>query len=669
VTTTPSILAFLALFGWAPVTLALFLLLPARRAMVVGAISAWLLLPPLSFDLPGLPEYNKATAATLGILLGTLIFEPWRFIAFRPRWIDLPILVWCLCPYVTSIQNNLGAYDGLSATFRQSVSWLFPYFIGRLYLTDLDGLREMAFGMVIGGLCLIPFCLFEIRMSPQLMPLVYGMGGWEGTRLGGYRPRVFFKAGLELGLWMNAVTLVAWWLWRCGQLKRLWTMSGGLIVSVLAIMSLLCRTTGASFLLLAGLFSLWYCCRTKSKWVMWGLMFIAPLYYAVRIPDLWSGQQAVNVIRMLGGEDRAWSLQFRLENENLFIAKALQRPFFGWGGWQRSLVFNEWHHQVSFPDGLWIIAFAGNGYVGLVSMTAALLAPVVVFLRRFPVERWTQPDFAPATTIAVILNLYTLDGLSNAMLNMIYIIAAGGLANIVSAGPIQRSGRLKGERDSAAIMPGSRLELSSRSANPSRVMLGLAGATAAQPESLATRYQALGRSLKTQGQLSEAKVAWLRALDLFDKQTPTGPERKAPLKEWCDCANDLAWLLVSAPDPAVRDPVHAAQLAGLAIEAHPECSTYWNTLGAAQYRAGDFEAAVASFDRSTALADGGTAFDHFFLAMAHTQLGNQDQARHWFTEATTWIERSRHCSHELLQLRSEASEFLSADAESTRSIR
>jgi hypothetical protein len=230
-----SFTATIALFGWIPVVIVLFMLLPARRAMVAGTIAAWLFLPPTGIDLPGIPPFDKSAAATIGILLATVAFEPGRLLAFRPRWFDLPILVWCLCPFCSSISNGLGAYDGFSSVFRAIVVWMFPYLVGRLYLTDLDALRDLALGIIIGGVCLIPLCLFEIRMSPRLLTIVYGVGGLEGTRYGGYRPRVFFQSGLELGLWMNAVTLVAIWLWRTGQLKRLGGFSGGAIAAMLLI--------------------------------------------------------------------------------------------------------------------------------------------------------------------------------------------------------------------------------------------------------------------------------------------------------------------------------------------------------------------------------------------------------------------------------------------------
>ena len=462
---TPNIFAFIALIGAIPLTLVLFALLPARRAVVTSAIGAWLFLPPIGIDLPGFPDYTKATAATAGILLGTLVFESNRLLTFRLRWFDLPMLLWGLCPFVSSVSNGLGTYDGLSAAFQQTTSWFLPYLVGRLYLTDVEDMRELALGMIVGGVCLIPLCLFEFKMSPRLMGMVYGFGGWEGARYGGYRPRVFFKSSLELGLWMHAVTLVAWWFWRTGQLKRLGAFGGGAIVAALLITSIACKTTGATLLIFTGMAALWICWRTKTKWVLWGLLFIAPIYYAVRISDAWSGRQAVELSRLLINEARAQSLEFRLDNEDLLIAKALHRPFFGWGGWGRNLIYDESHREVTIIDGMWIIALGLNGCVGLVLMATAMLLPAVLFLKRFPVEQWDDPGLAPAVVIAVIVDLYLLDGLFNGMLNVIYIIAAGGLVNIVPA----RTGResrprlvhqLPGKAGGSLPVPGTLLEKS-----------------------------------------------------------------------------------------------------------------------------------------------------------------------------------------------------------------
>ena len=155
-------------------------------------------------------------------------------------------------------------------------------------------------------------------------------------------------------------------------------------------------------------------------------------------------------------------------------------------------------------------------------------------------------------------------------------------------------------------------------------------------------------------------AAWQHALDLWTEVIATSPEHPALHQEWCDCANDLAWLLASSADPAVRDPAGAVALAVKTVERDPRCSTYWNTLGAAHYRAGDFQAATADLDQAVALGNGGTVFDHVFLAMAHMQLGNREIARHWFDRAMIEMDHSPPGHAELRRLREEASTLISA---------
>jgi hypothetical protein len=142
----------IALLGWIPLSISLLALLPPRRAVVASVIGAWLLLPPAAIPLSGLPDYDKMMAATVGILLGTLIFQPNRLLEFRPRWFDLPMLCWCIAPLISSLQNGLGVYDGLSGSLLCIVRWTLPYLIGRLYLGGPEGLRELTIGIIFGGI-------------------------------------------------------------------------------------------------------------------------------------------------------------------------------------------------------------------------------------------------------------------------------------------------------------------------------------------------------------------------------------------------------------------------------------------------------------------------------------------------------------------------------------
>ena len=288
--------------------------------------------------------------------------------------------------------------------------------------------------------------------------------------------------------------------------------------------------------------------------------------------------------------------------------------------------------DIAVTDGYWIIIFGLNGFVGLISMTLTMLLPVVLFLARFPIERWNQPGLAPVAVIATIVDLFLIDCLVNAMPNVIYVIAAGGLFNIVTTRTRPQTSD-HGDDNHARV--------------------------ARAWETLAAQYRARGRASKDQGRLVEAKTAWLHALDLHTKLTAAHPGRPALHQQWCDCANDLAWLLVNAADPAVKDPALALSLAIKTTEGYPECSTYWNTLGASYYRTGDFKAASAALDRSMTLSNGGTAFDYIFLTMTHAQLGNQEQAHRWFAKAMHSMEQHHPDHPELRRLCAEARSLLS----------
>ena len=173
----------------------MFAVLPSRSAATVAVIGAWLILPPYSLPISGLPDYSKSTAAALGVLLGTAFCHPQRFLMFRPRWFDVPMTLWCLTGIASSLQNGLGLYDGVASAVSSIVVWGLPYIIGRLHFGDLESLRFFCIGMVVGGLCYVPFCFSRCGMMKSLLINIYGLGQWRantGLRWGGYRPSVFF---------------------------------------------------------------------------------------------------------------------------------------------------------------------------------------------------------------------------------------------------------------------------------------------------------------------------------------------------------------------------------------------------------------------------------------------------------------------------------------------
>ena len=103
-----------------------------------------------------------------------------------------------------------------------------------------------------------------------------------------------------------------------------------------------------------------------------------------RVSGIWTGEQAVELIRMVINDRRADSLEFRMENENLLAEHALRRPWFGWGGWGRNFVTDRYGRSITTVDGMWIIALGTNGLIGLISFESALLLPMVIARQALP---------------------------------------------------------------------------------------------------------------------------------------------------------------------------------------------------------------------------------------------------------------------------------------------
>ena len=93
--------------------------------------------------------------------------------------------------------------------------------------------------------------------------------------------------------------------------------------------------------------------------------------------------------------------------------------------------FDERGRDMAVTDGQWIITFGQRGLIGLVALTMIILLPPVLVFRRFPARRWNVAALAPAVALSVILVLYMIDNLFNAMVNPVFVLVAGGLAGLV----------------------------------------------------------------------------------------------------------------------------------------------------------------------------------------------------------------------------------------------
>jgi serine/threonine protein kinase/Flp pilus assembly protein TadD len=127
-----------------------------------------------------------------------------------------------------------------------------------------------------------------------------------------------------------------------------------------------------------------------------------------------------------------------------------------------------------------------------------------------------------------------------------------------------------------------------------------------------------------------------------------------------DSWNSLAWILATCPDTSRRDVQRAVGIATNLVASVPKCGKYWNTMGVALYRAGDWRGAIGALDRSVAL-QGFNSWDGLFLAMARWQSGERAEARRLFDEALRWVDRNDPQDDELRRFRAEAAKLLLID--------
>ena len=99
---------------------------------------------------------------------------------------------------------------------------------------------------------------------------------------------------------MTAASVAGWWLWYCGTDKRSGDYPvGSVLLPILIVTTILCRSTGAILLLAAGMIIFGYPSASRHG-CYWPLSCVmGPLYVTVRSTHLWSGRQAVDLAEYL----------------------------------------------------------------------------------------------------------------------------------------------------------------------------------------------------------------------------------------------------------------------------------------------------------------------------------------------------------------------------------
>lgn len=419
-------LAHLVLLGWIPACLVLCAVLGARVGVAAALVGGPMFLPVLNLDLPGPLDLGKAEATSLALLFAVLVFDPPRLSAYRFRPIDLLFLGWVVSGSTASLANDLGVYDAFATALNRLVRWGIPYWIGTVYFGSREGLRLALWALFLGALAYMPLVLFEVRMSPQLHYLVYGASqhSFEQTiRGGGYRPMVFMAHGLELSLWMCAGVVAGFVLWRSHRGRAPLGLPVGAALLALAVTAVLCKSTGA---ILLGLIGVVASLPLFRSFACHALMGFVPVFMLVRLFGSGALERTLVELSESISDDRAGSLRYRFENEQLLLERLWRNPWFGAGGWDFGSMVDPETGEVSLitTDSYWIIMAATTGLFGLIATIGMLWLPVVRGLRRLTAADWER------LAACLVLGMLILDSLVNAFVPPYYIALAGALGHV-----------------------------------------------------------------------------------------------------------------------------------------------------------------------------------------------------------------------------------------------
>lgn len=441
---------YLALFLWPVVALLLFQRLSAAAALCWTVIGGFLLLPQgIGYNLPMLPLMNKVLIPSAAAFAILLVRGP-SGAPQLPGWLPrntlalLALLVLTAGVFLTVLTNEaplfygtrglrgLQLYDAFSDLQATMVA-LLPFVLGRRYLAHPEGHRVLLLTLCLAALAYTLPTLYEWRMSPQLSRIIYGVfpHNWrQHVRDGGFRPVVFLPHALWLAAFLCSGILAALASWRIATSKQ--TRTRLLIAAVWLLMTLILTKSLGALIVSVLLAPVVMFVRPRMQLLLAGAVAAMVLTYpTLRGAGLVPTDKIISVIDRID-VGRAASLEFRFENEDLLLAKANQRPLFGWGGSGRSRVFNDKGEDIGVTDGQWVIRIGESGWLGYLGTFGLLCGGILLLtLRR------RQYEIGAATTgLCLVMAANLIDLIPNSSLSPVTWLIAGALLGRVELGRV-----------------------------------------------------------------------------------------------------------------------------------------------------------------------------------------------------------------------------------------
>ena len=433
----PNAFAYLALFGWSLVVLWLLKRYRVQKAILIATVLSELLLPSkLVIDLPLLPPLDKHTVNALSIVL-ILFISGKRFRLFQPGIATKLLLGYFSVLVVSALLNdepiNFGSmslpgitlYDAFSGTIRMSLVMM-PLMFGRYFFNTVEDNESTFKYLVFTSLLYSLLMLFEVKMSPQLHNWVYGFLPTEFVqqmRGDGFRPIVFIGHGLPLAFWFSTCLLAAMTLHK--NKRNTISMPPFAVVMYMFVVLFLCKTWATMIYALLGCILIYNFSPKMQIKISFILIFFVLIYPFSKILGIFPDKELISLVADFN-PDRAQSLAFRIDNEDILLEHAMKKPFFGWSIWGRNRVYNAFGYDLSVTDGKWILELGMNGVLGFFIYYSILISPIIMAYKTLSfIDNRMQARYV--ATLAIILTISIIDSVPNTNMGSIHLLLAGAL--------------------------------------------------------------------------------------------------------------------------------------------------------------------------------------------------------------------------------------------------
>jgi len=435
----PNALAFAALLLWPVATFAMFNRLPPGRALILSLLVGYLILPPppAGIDPPLMLPLTKETIPSLAAIVAFLVVvRDWRLLVPEGVVVRGLMLLFLFMPVPIVLSNAEPVYFGsfrlpglrlteaMGMIINQGLL-LVPFLMARAILRRPEDLRDIVMAIVVAALIYTIPMLIEIRLSPQLNIWIYGYFQHDFSQMmrgDGFRPIVFLYHGLWVAFFTMTAILCAAALSRAESGTQA-VLFGAAVVWLMAVL-VLSKSVASLLYAMAALPVVWFMSSRMQLRAAVLLALLAVSYPVARGLDLVPTENVVALAERIDA-DRAQSLEFRLQNEDVLLVRAAEKPVFGWGTWGRNQIWSETGRLLTVTDGRWIILLGVGGWLLLLAEFGLLSLPVFMLWWQ---SRRSEVSVVPhVATLAVIQAINLVDLLPNATLTPLTWLFAGAL--------------------------------------------------------------------------------------------------------------------------------------------------------------------------------------------------------------------------------------------------